>query len=148
MSNSDSPDNDTPNSPDNGGASNDIDFNNLDADDAEKKLAEYRLALQQEYEETKNDESAKSNESINVVRNSEFWVIKNTEAAVSKIIDLMHNAESESVQLNAAKYITALAQLVANRAAEGENDPMSRLFRDITHATPDSNQYAPKANDS
>jgi hypothetical protein len=147
MSNSDSPDNDTPNSPENGGASAD-DFSIIDADDAEKKLAEYRLALQQEYEETKNDESAKSNESINVVRNSEFWVIKNTEAAVSKIIDLMHNAESESVQLNAAKYITALAQLVANRAAEGENDPMSRLFRDITHATPDSNQYAPKANDS
>jgi hypothetical protein len=92
-----------------------------DNDSLAQSLSEYRTALGQEFADSSEDAK------ITAVKAT---FTKLLEDAAASIESLMKGADSESVQLSAAKFVFQV--VMGKKLAEGTSDPMDKLISELT----------------
>lgn len=124
-------DNNDNNSTDDAGDSAPVDNSGLSPEQiaANEALLLYRKAIEEEFAQ----ESTKviKGTATDVVEDANAFILKSTKRAFSNIILLMDNAESESVRLQASKYVASLGQLLAAREGGATTDPMQELINEL-----------------
>lgn len=99
-----------------------------DTDDVlQKKLAQYRLAFQQEYELADN---ATPEELEKIRSNAASAFLKAVPRAVQHILYLCEHAEKDTTQLSAAKFIVQSA--FAKDGAAENGDSFTNLLKQLT----------------
>lgn len=101
------------------------DNDNLDEETLQRKLHEYHAALRSEFEATNVAELAEPEKAE--VETREFFK-KNVPHAAAQIAWLAQNADSETVKLNASKYVIEKAF----KDSEADGDPVTALLKELT----------------
>jgi hypothetical protein len=105
-------------------------FNNPDLNDEklQKHLNEYRAAIEEEFE-LKTKAAIQANDSDSVQELTQNFFKDNTAHAAAQIAWLAMNAESETVRLNASKFI--IDKGLAD--SEKDGDPIKKLLSELTN---------------
>lgn len=90
-------------------------------EDAKRELLEYSKALRQEFEDKQYAEPE------NVAQHTQDYFKANSPHAIAQIVWLSINAESETVRMNASKYIIDHAI----KKEDADKDPVSALLRKL-----------------
>jgi len=98
------------------------DFEGLSEPQTEAKLQAYRQAIEEEYETSLDSDPE------NVEEYTRDFFKKNIHMAAAQVVHLAGTAESETVRLNASKYIVEAA--LADSRADG--DPIRDLMNKLT----------------
>lgn len=99
-------------------------MDSVDPEDVDAVLAAYSLALQQEYE------TNLATQPENIAEYTKDFFQKNVHTSAAQIAFLALHAESETVRLNAAKFI--IMQAFADE--EKEQDPLKALLTSLNPA--------------
>lgn len=88
------------------------------------ELNSYAEALRQEFEAKQNNTSSAEE----TAENTKEFLRKNVHSAAAQVVWLSNNADSESVRLNASKYIVEMATRLENE----DKDPVADIIRQLT----------------
>lgn len=100
--------------------------------EAQEQLQMYKQALEEEYAEQGAKAPNIDGTAEEIIVQSAELILAATPKAFLRIVYLVDHAESESVQLSAAKYIAAMAQLYAAKEGGQNSDPVQKLIDSLT----------------